>query len=313
VRLLLFMGSLLLSLGLAETAARWLLVQSHDFAPTLASERWMERYWKPINRFGFRDSEWDPQVLAATRTLFVVGDSFAAGQGIRDPDDRTSGVLKRRLGPGWSVLTIAQPGWQTTQQLEALERVPFRPDAVVLLYFVNDVLGAAARFGFELDLADSLAIRPAWIEPLVSRSHLANFIYWRVWRRAHGAELARAYRELLETSFFRHDVWQAHTAELKAMVDYARRNEAEFIALVIPILSDVEASRKYTSRVVEFFERQDVAVIDLAPKLAGLDPRELRVSSENDHANERVHAQMAELVYAELRRLQLAGAGEGAR
>jgi hypothetical protein len=307
VRLALLMVSLTLTLGLAEIAARWALVQSHDFAPTLASERWMERYWHPVNRFGVRDSEWDPEALAATRTLFVVGDSFASGQGIRDPGDRASGVLERRLGPGWSVLTIAQPGWDTGDQLAALQRVPFRPDAVVLLYFVNDVLGAAARFGFGLDLADKLAIRPAWLEPLVSHSHLANFAYWRVWRARNQEALGRAYRELLEQGFYRHDVWKEHTRELEGLLGYARREDAEFVALVIPILADVETSRKYTSRVVAFFERRDVPVIDLAESLRGRDPRELRVSDENDHANERVHAEMADLVYAELERLGAVG------
>jgi hypothetical protein len=54
-------------------------VQSDGFGFTLASKRWSHNYWNPINSYGYRDyePEWRDKIV------FVVGDSFVAGHGIK--------------------------------------------------------------------------------------------------------------------------------------------------------------------------------------------------------------------------------------
>jgi hypothetical protein len=61
---------------------------SDTFGFTLASRRWEERYWRPINSFGYRDVEHNLTELGNKKVLFVVGDSFVAGHGISQTENR---------------------------------------------------------------------------------------------------------------------------------------------------------------------------------------------------------------------------------
>ena len=91
----------LLSLGLLllifEFSFKLFVLQSDRFGHTLAAQRWFEKYWGPTNSFGFRDREFSETDLASTEMLFVVGDSFVAGLGINDPEERISNHLRRWL------------------------------------------------------------------------------------------------------------------------------------------------------------------------------------------------------------------------
>ncbi|MHC4846604.1 MAG: SGNH/GDSL hydrolase family protein, partial [Planctomycetota bacterium] len=79
---LLMLASLLLLAGVLESLAYLFGDHSDDNNRTFASRLWHERHWKPINSLGFRDVEHMGEDHAGKRVLFVVGDSFMAGQGI---------------------------------------------------------------------------------------------------------------------------------------------------------------------------------------------------------------------------------------
>jgi hypothetical protein len=57
------------------------------------------------NRFGRRDTEWDPTVLADPRNLLLVGDSMVLGYGVVDADS-ISTQLETLLGSGGSVVEV---------------------------------------------------------------------------------------------------------------------------------------------------------------------------------------------------------------
>ncbi len=79
-------------------------VKSDGFCFTLASKTWFKRYWLPINSLGYRDIEYTKDNLKGKRIVFVVGDSFVAGQGIKNYKDRFSNILQEKLGKSWAVL-----------------------------------------------------------------------------------------------------------------------------------------------------------------------------------------------------------------
>ena len=81
-----------------ESFFRAFVVYPDGFSYTLASQKRLAEYWKPINSFGYRDIEHDLSSLGSKKILFVVGDSFVAGQGIDNPRDRFSDVLAAQLG-----------------------------------------------------------------------------------------------------------------------------------------------------------------------------------------------------------------------
>src|SRR5467141_2375075 len=71
---------------------------SDTFSFTLASQLWMEKYWHPINSFGYRDLEHDPSEFENKEVVLVVGDSFVAGHGIAHIEERFSNILQKNLG-----------------------------------------------------------------------------------------------------------------------------------------------------------------------------------------------------------------------
>ena len=85
------MLSILYLLLIVEIVFATVFVQSDGGNSTLVSKRWFQKYWNPINSDGYRDYEhiWKEHVL------FIVGDSYIAGHGIKNIDDRLSSILAK--------------------------------------------------------------------------------------------------------------------------------------------------------------------------------------------------------------------------
>lgn len=290
--------SILGTLMAAEGVCRALLVQSDSLNVTIAGQRWMRRYWGPTNRWGFRDREHDLEALAERKVLFVVGDSFVAGHGIRNRSDRFSDVLQTLLGRQWAVLNMGKNGWSTASEYRAIAAAPVQPDGVVLSYYVNDIMPAAQRLG---RTAPTFAQRPRGIlAPFVESSHLINFVYWRCYRSRligtapdHVAYCRRIYNDPL--------VWESHCKELRRIVDCTRARGAALTVVVFPHLQDVQGTRSITAKVAEVLRSQGVGVLDLGPALADRDPAELVVNAVDAHPSVALHREVALRLHEMLR------------
>jgi hypothetical protein len=294
--------AVLYALITAEVLLFLFFTESNGAGDTLASRRWLEKYWKPVNAFGYRDRELDRSELAGKKVVWVVGDSHAAGWGIKAAKDRFSNLLEEKLGTDWRVISISKPGWDTRRECEAAVAFPFRPDVVVHTYCLNDADRAAIEEGLSFLRLDDLA--PGCVAELVEHSYLANLIYWR-WRSRSGREAADRYWDHIRECYASERVWDVHRRDLIALLDVFRRDGASVITVIIPNLRDVDSSRPMTAQVAGFFEEQGVSTIDLASVLAGRNPEELVVNRFDPHANEGVHRLIAELVSERLSRMQL--------
>jgi hypothetical protein len=297
--------SLLALLLVLEVGFQHLVVYSDGFGQTLAARAWFRRYWGPPNAHGFRDGPVAPE----GRHLFVVGDSFVAGHGVADRAARFPDRLASHLVPGWSVVNFARNGWGTGQQLEALRTFPVEPDALVWSHYVNDIEGAAARQGRGAPPARLTAPRGlAW---LVDRSYLANFVYWRVFRVTHGALGARRWARQRE-AYRDGEVWRAHRRELAATVAFARERDLPMVAVVFPMLVDVEGSRVATRRVAGFFRERGVPVVEVEEVVGSGPPSAWTVNAMDAHPNERLHAEVAARLLPHLAQAGIARVGVAA-
>lgn len=268
---------------------------SDSFGFTLASKRWFARYWHPINSLGIRDEDHDPIRLREKRVVIAAGDSFVAGHGIRDPRDRFANKLAERLGDDWEVVVLAKSGWHTVDQYEALVQYPVQPEVIVLSYYFNDVEHAFASHGLELPAPFDPP--PGFLRPLVERSHFLNFVYWRFYRFANGAEIDRQFWEFFQHNGQRADVWATHAAALRKIAHHAKEHGSRLIVVVFPQLREIERSKPYTSRVTKLFEDEGVEVLDLSPRLAGRDPDELIVGPLDNHPSVELNREVAEILF----------------
>ncbi|NJN97487.1 MAG: SGNH/GDSL hydrolase family protein [Anaerolineales bacterium] len=283
-----------LTFMLVELGFKLFFAQSDGFRYTLASQNWYERYWQE-NSLGYRDVEWTPEKLAGKTKVMVVGDSFVAGSGIANPQDRFSNQLGRLLGDNYAVLNVASPGWDTVDEVEAILNYPYRPDMLVLSYYINDIEGTAYQTG-----AQRPQIRqdpPTWLLPLVQNSYAVNFLYWRIIRLGP-QEWAEVYwNDWLKKISTNPDILWQHQEELLKIIDGAASEQIPLFVVVFPNLAAVNESQPFIQPVIDLFQTHEVPVLDVSKLLAGRDPATTTVNAIDSHPNEAINREVAERLY----------------
>jgi hypothetical protein len=276
----------------AEAITATFFIQSHAVGATLAHRKWSERYWYPyINSYGYRDHE----PVWKDRILFVVGDSFAAGAGVEKLDERMSGRLAQALGPHWTVATIAKPGWDTKDELIALERHPKKPDAIVLSYFLNDIENAAARHGMPIPV---LAQHTSPFQALIDHSYLVNWFFWRLNPMMGDG----SYWSFARSAYASPEIFADHLSDLSGIVRYAQNAQARLYIIIWPVLTDIPGSAGMTGKVYDSLRDKGVRVIDLSPHLAGVPTSKVIANNSDPHPSVWAHARAAELIFSEMQR-----------
>ena len=285
--------SLFLTFMAAEFYFKEFFAQTDNRNFTLASKNWFERYWVR-NSYGFRDVEWSEEDLQTRRRILVMGDSFAAGQGIENVEDRFSNLLGQKLGNEYLVMNAAHPGFSTREQILGLTGFRYKPEILIFQYFLNDIRHAAERHHIFLSRSDN----DPWpiFQPLVENSYAVNLLYWRgillgpqEWQ---GDQMA-----WLKTVYHDPDVWWTHQQELLTIYEGARSEGVPMIVVVFPILTDVEGSRELSNQVVTWFRDRGVSVLDVAQMVDGVLAERLTVSNLDGHPSKWLHAQVADELY----------------
>lgn len=284
--------------GGAELYFRCCYAES-DGLPTWALANWLDRYWDE-NAGGFRDRDWPANDLAARRVVLAVGDSFTAGWGIADPDQRFSSVLQTRLGEGYAVVNLGDPGSTTPRQVTHLaawqQRNPgIRPHAVIWQYYLNDIDDAALSIGLDPGL-DPLAAMPGW----ATESYLGNFLYWRF--AGAGVRGQQTYTDWLFAMYDNSTVWDIHAAQIEAAVDAIEALDAEPIFVIFPDLLRPFDSIPYVDRVAGVFAGRGYAdrTIRLFDQAEAMPIAGRIVSFRDAHPGPAFHALVADLLAAQI-------------
>ncbi len=274
------------------------IIHSDSFSFTLANQRWFETYWHPINRLGYRDVDYSPEDLESQQVVFVVGDSFVAGQGIPNYQDRFSNRLQTKLGDGWKVLNIAQVGWSTTEEVQAVLSHPQKPAIIILSYFIDDIRAAANRSQIQqkFSFAELIQPPPAAFAWLIQHSYFLNFFYWE-WYRYHNRSPEDIYWQRLRYFYAEGDAWQIHQKELQTLVNYTRDQKISLLPILFPNLISIDLSQPLLKKVSDFFQSVGINALDLTPYFVNRPPMDLVVSRVDAHPNERVNAQVAEILF----------------
>lgn len=124
---------------------------SHGIGYTLSSQLWFSKYWKPINRFGFRDYD-IAEDTTNKKKIIVVGDSFVAGHGIKNIENRFSNILQRKIGrDSYYVFNLGINGADTLQEIRLLKSFPYKADILILEYSPNDIGDRAIANGIQFE------------------------------------------------------------------------------------------------------------------------------------------------------------------
>lgn len=293
--------------------AGWYLfyAESDNINRTFASRRWFKKYWKPINPLGFRDIEFKSSDFTDKKILFVVGDSFVAGHGLKDPKDRFSDLLRNKLGDTWAVLNVGKTGWNTFNQSGAIDGVSnyfkIKPSVVILSYYVNDIsdlrylLNKKSPIQAPKKIADNTS---APIKFLRDHSYFCNYLFWTLFRADFLEEISKSRWYQVTEAYDDEAIWVQHKADLLGIVKKCKSMKAALIVLIFPNLTDIPGTSKITYKVADLLRKQGVPVLDLGVLLKDRDPSELVVSSRDTHPNGLLNKEISELLLKEIKGLK---------
>jgi lysophospholipase L1-like esterase len=289
VRLGAVVFGVILACLIAETAFRFVPTGhgSHSIAFALTAQSWVRQCWH-LDALGYRSHPKAPP--GVTRTVIIVGDSFTAGAGLCDTQDRFGDQLAARR-PDYRVFVLGVNGADTREELARLRGFPERPDVIVLGYFGNDIDDTAKEAGYKPPPLQPYTDLSPLIKPLVTKSYALNYLYWL---RPH-----LDVRELLafyERAWADPSVVRAHLADLDGFARFG----VPLVVVIFPYLPDLGWSTRYTQVVGDHFRAQRVPVVDVGEISRDLPPARRVVNTNDPHAsaevNHRLGAALARVI-----------------
>ncbi len=264
--------------------------QSHEGNSTLASKIWFERYWSPVNEKGYRDED-HADSLGKTKVM-VIGDSFAAGHGIKNVEDRFSNVLAQKLGDKYEVYNLGVSGSDTRDEYERFEKYGVKPDWMVLQYFPNDIEKAARDGGVVPQGFEPYSDVPGPTRPLFARSYLLNYIYWQL---PHGN--FAPYQDYAKRVYTDTTILNSHIRDLSRFVDYSKKNNVRLFVVIFPFSHNFEKTKMYTQPVETYFAQQQVPILEVSSVTKDLDPKDRIVGRNDAHASPLVNQRVGDALY----------------
>ena len=267
--------------------------RSHAVGYTLAARLWFERYWHLKNTLGYRDREHSD---TSAKKIFVLGDSFVSGLGLADPGKRMSNLLQERLGPACRVYNLGWNGADTGEEYRRLVTHPLKPDVVILVYYLNDIEGAATAAGRRVPHFHPYGNVPERVARIIRRSYLLDFVYWQLPQQ----DLA-GFEGTLESMYQDPAILALHLADLQRIIGYCRSEGIDLVVVAFPHLARPAETAPLLRPIVDSLRAAHVPVIEIAPLIVDRDPRLFYINRNDAHPNERMNelltAAVADVVF----------------
>jgi hypothetical protein len=267
---------------------------------TPVSKRWFKKYYR-YNNAGFRDDVDYALVRDGSvggRVTFI-GDSFTAGHGVKDVNDRFANIL-RGMMPELEIHVLAQNGLETIHQINLIDELPYDydMDLVILIYVLNDISYLIDEMAdVHIATQEYLSSLPGFVHGSWFLTELAAhyYVHFR-------PEARRYYDHLLRSYGSEHLV--AHEDDLKRLHQNVRDRGGRLMVVTFPLFDQLDED--YAFRVVHdhmaaFWRGLDVPHLDLVPIYEGRDFRDLRASILDAHPNETAHRLAAQEILAFIR------------
>lgn len=296
----LILSGLFMALLLTESVF-FFVGRSHHTIQSYAGRIWFHRHWE-TNQLGFRDREYSEADLKGKKVVLCLGDSFTAGAGVPDPQDRFSDRLQTNLGDGYQVLNLGKNGLGPEGELEVLQEFPYQADVLLLSWFLNDIHGAAEDAGMSLRKAMPVNGRGASLYPK-DLLYSINYFWWSF---PHGDTHERYY-EYLQTAFADPEAFTLHTNRLETLVAQAEEKGMKVAVVLFPQLYDVSGSGFAIQPVETWLKSQQIPTLNLSPVFAPFSPEEIMVNNNDAHPNEKAHELVAETLSVFLSSQKLVG------
>lgn len=282
--LLLFLVSIVFLAG--ETYYRFAVDTTNTFSINKVSQRWFERYYDK-NNFNTRDNIDYPRPLTpGKRRITIIGDSFTAGHGIKNVEDRMGNIL-RKIHPEWEVHVMALNGIESDQQAEFLPKFAevdgYEYDIVLLAYCLNDIVYLTPGMGAVYDKIYAYSENLGWLE---RNSYFVNTLTFQL--MAINDPSFADYWDRLENTYSG-NTWQQQQQTLASIEGYIRSRNARLMVVTWPFLNAVGPDYRFEEiheQLDAFWKQGQVPHLDLLPLFRSSNPEDLVVNEYDAHPNE---------------------------
>jgi hypothetical protein len=266
-----------------------------SFGLDRVTKRWFERHYE-VNASGIRDNVAGYFMRKRPGRLRVtfLGDSFTAGHGIPDVDDRFANRI-RRQEHGWEVHVMALNGFDTGAEVTFLRQLlakGYELDQVVLVYVLNDIADldpewqAILRRIYESDTPGFLA----------THSFALNTWHYRVkaWR---DPDIADYYHFVLNA--YNGPLWEEQKRRLTALRDLVASNGGQLRVVTFPFLHQPPTRYEYEAvhhKLSTLWLELEVPHFDLLTTYRQHQGADLVLNRHDAHPNRYAHELAADMI-----------------
>ena len=267
-----------------------------------------------INSAGFRDYEYSFLKEKSTYRIVLLGDSMTFGPAVA-MEDLYPKVLERLLNErassrAWDVqkievLNFSVPGYNTIQEYEYLRTkiISYEPDLIILNFFMNDVVALNGQVSSHIKSLTSVA-RSGLCNKIMntfycigSKSYFAQYLLSHVAVLARRAGVRQGYISDFKGAYDdENENWQECRKFLLKTKKIAKDNNASFMVVIIPFLSDLNDShplKKEIAIINNFCLANGIDALNLFPYFYGYKAQSLWINPINGHPNATACAVMA--------------------
>jgi hypothetical protein len=277
------------TLPVCEIYYRFLRDTTDSFTNTKVSKRWLKRHFH-LNAAGFRDGmEYSNSIAKGKRRVTFMGDSFTAGHGIADVQDRFANIIRRQHSD-WEIHVLAQLGMDTGPEIEDLKKRfagGYQADLVVLVYCLNDAVDLLPEWTENLNrVSTQMVSRPR----IFDNSYALDFFYHRLvmtrvpWMGDYFNNVKQCYQGQL---------WEQQQQRLKTLRDLVDGNGGQFMVITFPFLHRLDGQYDYQvahDALNGWWSELNVPHLDLLPLFMGMSPKKITVNRFDAHPNQLAHA-----------------------
>lgn len=264
--------------------------QSQEGGLTLASHIWFERYWPPMTG-DYRDA---PKTdTLGKKKVFIVGDSFSAGHGLKTAEERYGNILGEKLGTKQYVTyNLGISGSDTRDEYVRLLKFGKTPDILILQYFPNDIEKVALAHGLVPQGFRPYSDLPRFIQSLFMRSYLLNYLYWQF---PHGN--FSPFDVYARTAYGTPAIINDHLSDLTKFIIYAKEHHCRFYVVMFPFSHNIEKTAEYVKPVVTLFQNNNVPMLDVGKLMVDIEPKDRVVGRNDGHASSIVNQRVGDALF----------------
>ncbi len=276
----------LLFLGF-ESYYRFICDRTDAMGNTLVSTAWYDRYFHK-NSLGLRDDIEYPMALTpGKRRVTFVGDSFTAGFGVKNVEDRFVNRI-RRLHPEWEIHAAAKPGLDTSTEVDIMHNLTvsnhYRLDVVVLVYQINDIGEVMPGWVQEYRKMMADDFRTSW---LCQNSYFVNLFYHR-WQLRQNAFMRKYFDEV--EAAYQGPLWETEKIGLLAFQNLTQmRGGQQLLVVTFPYMDQAMRFKSVHEQLDRYWKEQGIPHLDLLATFSNLPAAKLVANPHDGHPNEYAH------------------------